>query len=193
MRASHSNTTVIHFSTRIFVRAITLSISLQYADYNYLAHAGDCDCVPLMSFIGNIMYMHASAHCLCNLYCFFKMRKHRNSGIPLACGDVDSFCPWAAIVFLALAMDTHLGEPSLKTEKYLLPLKNCRHSPLLQDSPSSILWENTNMVCCLAEFTKTHFASSTLVGEFTHNRSGETIMRESKGLLKLNSEGTLEG
>ena len=30
VRASHSNTTVIHFSTPIFARAITLSISLQY-------------------------------------------------------------------------------------------------------------------------------------------------------------------
>ena len=30
VRASYSNTTVIHFSTRILARAITLSISLQY-------------------------------------------------------------------------------------------------------------------------------------------------------------------
>ena len=37
--------------------------------------------------------MHVSAHCLYNLYWFFKMRKPRNSGIPLDshAGDVDVF------------------------------------------------------------------------------------------------------
>ena len=38
-------------------------------------------------FIGNIMHTHASVHCCYNLRRVFKMRKPRNSGIPLAHGD----------------------------------------------------------------------------------------------------------
>ena len=49
------------------------------------------------------------------------------------------------------------------------------------------------MVCCVTEFAKNYFVRSTLVAQFTRKRSGETIMRKSKGKLKLNWKTYLKG